>query len=88
MKRIIVGLTGIIILLLAFSTQAQSLLRSPESAIFDEAHDRYLVGNWNTGDIVQIDLDGNQSYFNTDLYSAAGIHIAGNKLYVCSNGGT
>ncbi len=87
MKRIIVGLAGIIILLLAFSTQAQNLLHSPESAIFDEAHDRYLVGNWNGGDIIQIDLDGNQSYFNTDLMGVAGLHIVGDKLYVCSNGG-
>ena len=56
MKGIIVGLAVIIILFLALSTQAQNLLRSPESAIFDEAHDRYLVGNWNGGDIIQVDM--------------------------------
>ncbi len=87
MKGIIVGLAVIIILFLALSTQAQNLLRSPESAIFDEAHDRYLVGNLNGGDIIQVDMEGNQSYFNTDLIGVAGLHIVGNKLYACSNGG-
>ncbi|MCP4631843.1 MAG: hypothetical protein GY855_02875 [candidate division Zixibacteria bacterium] len=87
MNRILFYLLSIIVSLSGILGNAQNLFRSPESAIFDEAHNRYLVGNWNGGDIIQVDFEGNQSYFNTDLYSVAGLHIVGNKLYACSNGG-
>ncbi len=88
MQKTTVLILCAILMFLSLMAGAQNLLRSPESAIFDKAHDRYLIGNWNGGDIIQVDLDGNQSYFNTDLFSVAGLHIAGNKLYACSNGGT
>ncbi len=77
----------LVIILAANSVNAQNLLLSPESAIFDEAHNRYLVSNYANGDIIAIDMEGNQSYFNADLWAVAGLHIVGNTLYAASSSG-
>lgn len=66
---------------------AQNLLNNPESVVYDSVYDRYLVSNCGDGMIVQIDNTGQQSYFNTELSIAVGLHIAGDTLFVSSNGG-
>lgn len=65
--------------------KAQNLLTNPESVVYDSLRDRYLVSNFGDGSIVQIDSQGNQSYFSTALPRIAGLHIKGDILYVASN---
>lgn len=72
-------------LLVSFSAMSQNLLNNPESAVYDSLHFRYLVSNWADGSIVQIDNNGNQSYFVTGHGSINGIYIAQNKVFAgCS----
>lgn len=79
MLKSIFYLTSAILLFSNLLVNAQNLLRSPESVIFDEANNRYLAANYNGGDIIQIDMDGNQSIYNADLISSLGMHIVGDK---------
>ena len=67
--------------------ESPNLLNNPESVVYDSAHHRYLVSNWEDGNIIQIDSLEQQDYFNTELESTAGLHIAGDTLYVSSNEG-
>jgi len=72
-------------LLVSFSASSQNLLNNPESAVYDSLHFRYLVSNWADGSIVQIDNNGNQSYFVTGHGSINGIYITQNKVFAgCS----
>ena len=64
-----------------------NLLNQPESVVYDSAYNRYLVSNWEDGNIIQIDSSGQQDYFNTELTSTAGLHIVGDTLFVSSNEG-
>lgn len=64
---------------------SQNLLNNPESIVYDSVHNRYLVSNCGDGMIIQIDSNGVQSYFNTDLTYILGLHIVGDMLYVSSN---
>jgi hypothetical protein len=61
---------------------AQNLLRWPESIVFDSLYNRYLVSNYLTGDIVQIDDEGNQSYFVQAQNAIQGLEIVDNTVYV------
>jgi sugar lactone lactonase YvrE len=84
--RSIIVFAGIAVLFISTQTsQAQNLLNNPESVVYDSLYDRYLVSNFGDGSIVQIDADGNQSYFSTALPRIAGLHIHGEILYVASN---
>ena len=60
---------------------AQSLLSGPQKIVIDAAHDRLLVSNYNTGDLVQIDSAGNQTYFVQGAEFIDGMAIAGNTVY-------
>ena len=67
------------------STYSQNLLNNPESVVFDTTYNRYLVSNWGEvdGKIVQIDSNGNQSYFSTVLesqFKIAGLYVYNNTL--------
>lgn len=84
MKRLVLLCISFIMLLPAY---AQNLLNDPESVVYDAQYDRYLVSNCGDGCIVQIDQAGNQSYFNTELIVAVGLHIVGDTIFVSSNGG-
>jgi len=64
---------------------AQNLLLFPESVVYDASHERYLVSNYLTGDIVSIDLQGNQQYFVQGQSCQNGLHIEGNTVYVACN---
>jgi sugar lactone lactonase YvrE len=72
-------------MLLPAATVAQNLLNLPESAVFDTLFNRYLVSNWGTGTIVQIDSNGVQSNFVGPEGCQAGLEIVGEAVYVgCS----
>jgi sugar lactone lactonase YvrE len=78
------AVTALVFLCLAGSVFAQNLLYYPESVVFDTLRERWLVSNWGNGRIVEIDSNGVQSYFNTDLDRVCGLHIIGDMLYAAS----
>ena len=82
-KTITAGI--IIALLLVGSVSAQNMLNAPEGIVYDYENNRYLVSNWNSGAIVQIDSLGLQRYFKTGLGNCSGMLIHNNILYVCCN---
>lgn len=69
-------------LLAWFSAAEAQLLSSPESVVYDSLHHRYLVSNWNTGHMIQIDSNGVQDYFVISQHCYAGLHIVDNVVYV------
>jgi hypothetical protein len=68
-------------------TQAQSLLHAPQKIVIDAPRNRLLVSNDTiTGDIVQIDSAGNQTYFVQGAGFIDGMEIVGDTIYgVCKN---
>jgi hypothetical protein len=90
MFRFTFVVTFLAALLLSPVADAQNLLNNPESVVFDASKNRYLVSNWGDGAVVEIDSNGDQNYFNTDLqgnHNIAGLHIAGDILYAACNNG-
>jgi hypothetical protein len=70
----------------AFS-QAQNLLHAPQKIVIDAPRNRLLVSNDTiTGDIVQIDSAGNQTWFVQGAGFIDGMEIVGDTVYgVCKN---
>ena len=66
-------------------TFSVNLLNEPEGIVFDSVYNRYLVSNWRTGTVVQIDSTGEQSYFRTGLGNCASIIIEADIAYVAVN---
>ena len=76
-----------IIMALPRLVAGQNLLNQPESVEYDSLRNVYLVSNYATGEIVQIDQAGSQSYFSTVLTSTRGLMIRDDQLYaVCDTG--
>ena len=75
-----------ILFLLFLNTQGISILQNylnqPESVVYDQVRNRYLVSNKGNGNIIELDINGNQSIFRTGLISSRGIVIEGDMLYV------
>jgi hypothetical protein len=69
-------------LLPSIDAGAQNLLRWPESIVYDARNDRYIVSNYLTETLVEIDSVGNQSYFVTGESTIQGLEIVGNTVYV------
>jgi len=70
---------------------AQNLLNNPESVVFDEPRDRYIVSNWGDGTIVVINRDSTQNYFSTEFlnrFQIAGLYIYGDTLLCAAGNGT
>ena len=61
---------------------AQNLYNLPESVVYDSLYNRYLVSNWESGHIVELDSADNQSYWVSNQQCFAGLHIDGEILYV------
>lgn len=59
--------------------------KMPESAVFDPLTKRYLVSNFEDGNIIQIDSAGKKTYFKKGLSKLLGIIIYENILYVVDN---
>ena len=68
-------------------TQGQNLLHAPQKIVIDVLRNRLLVSNDTvTGDIVQIDSAGNQTYFMQGAGFIDGMEIVGDTVYgVCKN---
>ena len=71
-----------VFILLTSCLHSQNLLSGPECVSYDSLHNRYLVSNWNNGNIVAMDSAQNQSYFLQRSGHALGNCIAGNTFYV------
>ena len=84
-KLIILGVPILIIFFIPAICEAQNLLRAPQKIVIDEARDRLLVSNFNTGDIVQIDSSGTQSYFVQGANFVDGLEIVGDTVYGVGN---
>ena len=78
--RIVV--VAMIVLLSLEACHSQNLLSLPESIIYDSVHYRYLISNCQTGDIIQVDSNGVQSYFVQGGHAIQGLEIVGNAVYV------
>jgi sugar lactone lactonase YvrE len=72
--------------LLLEEIHSQNLLNIPESIIFNSTHCRYLISNYSSGDIVQVDSTGHQTYLvQQQGTNFQGLEIAGNVVYVGAN---
>ena len=82
-------LMGILVIFVVFTAAhyglAQDLYNQPESAEYDAVRDRYLISNWGDGNIIQIDRDGTESFFDTSLASSVGMVILDDILYVSAD---
>lgn len=75
----------IIFILSIASCFAQNLLNQPESIVYDQINDRYLVSNFGDGSVVAIDDQGQQSYFSNELTRLAALYIYEDMLLAASN---
>ncbi len=74
------------LLLIAFSANAQTY-NGPESAEFDVANNRWLIGNTGSHQILARDSAGTLSVFVTGIGSGPyGIEIVGDTVFCCSGG--
>ena len=87
-SQIIIGFIILMIILTATLSQAQNLLNGPQKIVIDSERNRLLVSNYNTGDIVQIDSAGNQSYFVQGAGFVDGLEIVGDTVYGVGNNRT
>ena len=78
--------TFALVFLLCGPAGAQSLLRSPESIVYDEVGQRYLISNHGNGDIVEMDSTGSLQVFNSDQSACRGLYLRENTLYAACNG--
>jgi len=85
--KTVFSLLFFIVIQLSTYVHCQNLLNGPECVVFDSLHNRYLVSNWNNGNIIAINSAGNQSYFKQRSGHASGNCISGNTFYV-STGNT
>ncbi len=76
-----------LIIILNLPALAQNLLNNPESLVYDQVYNRYLVSNCGDGKIVQINNSGEQSYFNTQLSYTFGMVIVEDNVFIVSNSG-
>ncbi len=71
----------LLIILLPASGYAQNLLNGPQKIVIDTKRNRLLVSNYNSGDIIQIDSIGNQTYFVQGADFIDGLEIVGDTIY-------
>jgi hypothetical protein len=76
-------ITGVVAFLaLSVTIAAEGLLYHPESIVFDPPRERYLVANFDNGDIIAIDSNGIQSTFASLGGNSLGSVIVGDILYI------
>ena len=59
--------------------------KMPESAVYDTVTNRYFVSNFGDGKIIQIDSNGEKTYFKKELSKPLGMLLYKNILYVVDN---
>lgn len=73
-------LTILLLLTLSILSYSQQFYQ-PESAVYDLPRERYLVSNFNNGQIIAVDKDGIKSVFAEGKDSLAGLHIIDDTVY-------
>lgn len=81
-KKVLVYTPALIFFIISSYCYSQNLLDLPESIIYDSSHHRYLISNYGTGDIIQVDSNGQQSPFVSNASAIQGLEIEGNVVYV------
>lgn len=85
-KEFVTGLIVLSFIVFTSLTQAQNLLTSPQKIVIDAKRNRLLVSNDGTGNIVEIDSAGKQSYFVQKGGFIDGMEIVGDTVYgVCGS---
>jgi hypothetical protein len=64
---------------------AQNLLNGPESVVFDSLHNRYLVANYNDGNLIEVTPEGEQTLYYSPGGHSFGSHIVNGIYYVTQN---
>lgn len=59
----------------------QNLLNGPQKIVIDIKRNRLLVSNFDSGDLIQIDSLGNQTYFIQGAGFVDGLEIVGDTVY-------
>jgi len=72
----------ILVLVKIFLLTAQELMEMPEGISYDQINQRYLVSCWNNAAVIEIDSQGNESYFVQGLPHCANNLIVDDILYV------
>lgn len=81
-KKALIYTPALIIFIISSYCYSQNLLDLPESIIYDSSHHRYLISNYGTGDIIQIDSTGQQGPFVSNANAIQGLEIVDNVVYV------
>ncbi|GEM_PF-4220390 len=79
--HLILGIVICLGLFIPLSGTAQNLLIQNQTIINDKNHNRYLSSNLSSGDIIQIDSNGRQSYFARNTRMDMTMSISGNVVY-------
>ena len=71
-----------LVLLIPVIASSQNLISGGESVAYDSIYNRYLVSSWNTGKIIAVDSNGDQTVFKEGYAHVLGNHIVDSVLYV------
>ena len=85
MSRLTSCWTVIVIVLMTTSIWGQSYFSGPENATFDYANDRWLISNYSSGTVVEIDRYGRMKYFITGRPNCDAAAICDNTFYTGSH---
>lgn len=85
MKNNLGILVTLMISLAAASGHTQNLLNGPQKIAIDIKRNRLLVSNANSGDLIQIDSTGNQTYFVQNADFIDGLEIVGDTIFGIGN---
>jgi len=77
----------VLILLMISPGICQNLLNNPESVVYDLDQDKYFISNYDDGNIIEMDNEGNQTIFHTGLPRSRGILIYNDTLFVVHDDG-
>jgi len=80
--------TLILFVLISFgSTDAAAQFSGPESVVFDSLRNRYLVSNYYSGEVLEMDTNGVTRPYFDDVVNSHGNHIDNDTMYLSVNGG-
>ena len=71
--------------LLILFTSSYGQWVSPESAVFDSVHNRYLISDQGTGCIVAVDSEGGTTNFNCSFSTVKGLMIRNDTLFCAAS---
>lgn len=71
----------LLVALMPSNVYSQNLLNGPQKIVIDTKRNRLLVSNANSGDLIQIDSVGTQTYFIKGADFVDGMEIVGDTVY-------